>query len=135
MVESFARQDDENMWDELDDFHTRQDLSANNTFAEADLESTHAILIAAYLEPNQCPMAVNSLILADIMHPSSGAASYFVRADAVTGGGQELKQVLLASSMTWMCFIQTQLALQQIMISLLGLFMFQVLVPLQLNKM
>ena len=36
-------------------------------------------------------MAVNSLILADIMHPSSGVASYFVRADAVSGSGQELK--------------------------------------------
>ena len=91
MGESNARQVDENMWDELDGFQTRQDLSANNTFAANDLETTLANLYAADLEPNQCSMAVNSLILADIMHPSSGVASYFVRADAVTGGGQELK--------------------------------------------
>ena len=91
MGESIARQVDENMWVELDGFTTRQDLSANNTFAAADLETTLANLYAADLEPNQCSMAVNSLILADIMHPSSGVASYFVRADAVTGGGQELK--------------------------------------------
>ena len=91
MGESIARQVDENMWDELDGFQTRQDLSANNTFAANDLETTLANLYAADLEPNQCSMAVNSLILADIMHPSSGVASYFVRADAVTGGGQELK--------------------------------------------
>jgi len=91
MGESIARQVDENMWDELDGFTTRQDLSGNNTFAANDLETTLANLYAADLEPNQCSMAVNSLILADIMHPSSGVASYFVRADAVTGGGQELK--------------------------------------------
>ena len=91
MGESIARQVDENMWDELDGFTTRQDLSANKTFAANDLETTLSNLYAADLEPNQCSMAVNSLILADVMHPSSGVASYFVRADAVTGGGQELK--------------------------------------------
>jgi len=91
MGESIARQVDENMWDELDGFQTRQDLSANNTFGADDLETTLSNLYAADLEPNECSMAVNSLILADIMHPTSGVASYFVRADAVTGGGQELK--------------------------------------------
>ena len=91
MGESIARQVDENMWDELDGFQTRQDLSANNTFAANDLETTLANLYAADLEPNMCSMAVNRLILADIMHPSSGVASYFVRADAVAGSGQELK--------------------------------------------
>ena len=63
MGESIARQVDENMWDELDGFQTRQDLSANNTFAANDLETTLANLYAADLEPNQCSMAVNSLIL------------------------------------------------------------------------
>ena len=91
MGESIARQVDNNMWDELDGFTTRQDLSANNTFAANDLETTLANLYAADLEPNMCSMAVNRLILADIMHPSSGVASYFVRADAVAGSGQELK--------------------------------------------
>ena len=91
MGESIARQVDENMWDELDGFQTRQDLSANNTFAANDLETTLANLYAADLEPNMCSMPVNRLILADIMHPSSGVASYFVRADAVAGSGQELK--------------------------------------------
>jgi len=91
MGESIARQVDENMWDELDGFQTRQDLSANNTFAANDLETTLANLYASDLEPNMCSMAVNRLILADIMHPSSGVASYFVRADAVAGSGQELK--------------------------------------------
>ena len=91
MGESIARQVDENMWDELDGFQTRQDLSANNTFAADDLETTLANLYASDLDPNMCSMAVNRLILADIMHPSSGVASYFVRADAVGGSGQELK--------------------------------------------
>lgn len=91
MGESIARQVDENMWDELDGFQTRQDLSANNTFAAADLETTLGNLYASDLDPNMCSMAVNRLILADIMHPSSGVASYFVRADAVGGSGQELK--------------------------------------------
>ena len=91
MGESIARQVDENMWDELDGFQTRQDLSANNTFAAADLETTLGNLYASDLDPNMCSMAVNRLILADIMHPSSGVASYFVRADAVSGSGQELK--------------------------------------------
>ena len=91
MGESIARQVDENMWDEVDGCQTRQDLSANNTFAANDLETTLANLYAADLEPNMCSMAVNRLILADIMHPSSGVASYFVRADAVSGSGQELK--------------------------------------------
>ena len=91
MGESIARQVDENMWDELDGFQTRQDLSANNTFAADDLETTLGNLYASDLDPNMCSMAVNRLILADIMHPSSGVASYFVRADAVGGSGQELK--------------------------------------------
>ena len=91
MGESIARQVDENMWDELDGFQTRQDLSSNNTFVANDLETTLANLYASDLEPNMCSMAVNRLILADIMHPSSGVASYFVRADAVNGSGQELK--------------------------------------------
>jgi len=91
MGESIARQVDEDMWAELDGFQTRQDLSANNTFAANDLETTLANLYASDLEPNMCSMAVNRLILADIMHPSSGVASYFVRADAVSGSGQELK--------------------------------------------
>jgi hypothetical protein len=91
MGESIARQVDENMWDELDGFQTRQDLSANNTFAANDLETTLGNLYASDLDPNMCSMAVNRLILADIMHPSSGVASYFVRADAVGGSGQELK--------------------------------------------
>ena len=91
MGESIARQVDENMWDELDGFQTRMDVAANNSFGANDLENLLVELYALDLEPNMCSLVVNRLILADIMHPSSGVASYFVRADAVGGSGQELK--------------------------------------------
>ena len=135
MGESIARQVDENMWDELDGFQTRQDLSANNTFGANDLETTLANLYAADLEPNMCSMAVNRLVLADIMHPSSGVASTLSVLTLLLEVDRNLKQVLLVLFMEWMCFIQMQLVLQQIMTSLLVLFMYQVLVHLQPNKM
>ena len=91
MGESIARQVETDMWAELDGFDTTQDLSANNTFASADLETLLANLYANDLDPNDCSLVVNSSFLADIMHPASGIGQYFVRADAIGGNGTELK--------------------------------------------
>ena len=90
MGESIARQVETDMWAELDGFQTTQNLSADNTFAAADLEALLANLYGNDLNPNDCSLAVNSAILADIMNPSSGVGQYFVRADAV-GEGSGLK--------------------------------------------
>ena len=90
MGESIARQVETDMWAELDGFQTTQNLSADNTFVAADLEALLANLYGNDLNPNDCSLAVNSAILADIMNPSSGVGQYFVRADAV-GEGSGLK--------------------------------------------
>jgi len=91
MGESIARQVDENMWDELDGFTTRQDLTGNNEFVVGDLETLLVNLYASDLEPNMCSLAMNRLMLADLLNPSTGIGKYFVRADAVGGSGTELK--------------------------------------------
>tara|TARA_Y100000592_G_scaffold98324_1_gene171133 strand:+ start:1137 stop:2003 length:867 start_codon:yes stop_codon:yes gene_type:complete len=91
MGESLARGVETDLWAELDGFQTTQDLSADNTFAVADLETLLSNLYGNDLDPNDCSLAVNSTIMADIMNPSSGIASYFIRQDAVGGSGTELK--------------------------------------------
>ena len=91
MGESIARQVETDMWAELDGFQTRQDVAVNNAFAPADLETTLGNLYAFDLDPNDCSLVVNSLMLADIMNPSGGVGSYFIRADAVGGTGTGLK--------------------------------------------
>ena len=91
MGESIARQVETDMWVELDGFQTRQDVSANNSFAAADLETLLANLYGNDLDPNDCSLVVNSALMADIMNPASGVGQYFVRADAVGGTGAELK--------------------------------------------
>ena len=91
MGESLARGVETDLWAELDGFQTTQDLSADNTFAVADLEALLSSLYGNDLDPNDCSLAVNSTIMADIMNPSSGVASYFIRQDAVGGNGTELK--------------------------------------------
>ena len=91
MGESLARGVETDLWAELDGFQTSQDLAADNTLAVADLESLLANLYGNDLDPNNCSLAVNSTIMADIMNPSSGIASYFIRQDAVGGNGKELK--------------------------------------------
>ena len=91
MGESLARGVETDLWAELDGFQTSQDLAADNTLAVGDLETLLANLYGNDLDPNDCSLAVNSTIMADIMNPSSGIASYFIRQDAVGGNGTELK--------------------------------------------
>ena len=88
--ESLARAVEDDVWAELDGFQTTQDLSANNTFAAADLENLLNNLYSMDLDPNGCSLALNNQLLADFMNPSSGVASYFIRKDA-GGDGTELR--------------------------------------------
>ena len=90
MGESIARQVESDMWTELDGFQTRVDVSANNTFGVATLESVLANLYQIDIDPNDCSMALSSLLMADIMNPSTGIGQYFVRRDA-SGEGQGLR--------------------------------------------
>ena len=84
--ESLARSVEDDLWAELDGFQTTVDLSANNTFAAADLESVLSSLYGQDIDPNGCSLVMNNQLIADFMNPSSGVASYFVRADAVGAG-------------------------------------------------
>ena len=91
MGESIARQVESDMWVELDGFQTRVDCAAaDNTVDVATFESVLGNLYSLDLDPNNCSMVVNNLVLADIMNPSSGLASYFIRSDA-SGEGQGLR--------------------------------------------
>ena len=90
MGEAIARQVESDMWAELDGFQTRVDVSANNTFGVATLESVLANLYAIDIDPNDCSMALSNLLIADMLNPSSGIAQYFIRQDA-SGEGQGLR--------------------------------------------
>ena len=90
MGESIPRQVESDMWVELDGFQTRVDVNANNECNAATLESILANLYAIDIDPNNCSMVLNNLILADVMNPSSGISQYFIRQDAV-GNGQGLR--------------------------------------------
>ena len=90
MGESIARQVESDMWVELDGFQTRVDCSADNTMNADTLESVIATLYQIDIDPNDCSMVVNNLLMGDIMNPSSGVAQYFIRRDA-SGEGQGLR--------------------------------------------
>tara|TARA_R100000808_G_scaffold23942_1_gene53941 strand:- start:507 stop:1373 length:867 start_codon:yes stop_codon:yes gene_type:complete len=90
MGEAIARQVESDMWAELDGFQTRVDVSANNTFGVATLESVLANLYAIDIDPNDCSMALSNLLIADMLNPSGGIAQYFIRQDA-SGEGQGLR--------------------------------------------
>tara|TARA_R110000851_G_scaffold261329_1_gene413811 strand:+ start:221 stop:1087 length:867 start_codon:yes stop_codon:yes gene_type:complete len=90
MGEAIARQVETDMWAELDGFQTRIDVPANNTFTVATLELILANLYSQDIDPNNCSMPLNSLILADMLDPAAGIAQYFIRADA-SGEGQGLR--------------------------------------------
>ena len=90
MGESIARQVESDMWGELDGFQTRVDCNADNECNAATLESVLANLYSIDIDPNDCSFVVNNLIMADIMNPSNGLGSYFIRRDA-SGEGQGLR--------------------------------------------
>ena len=81
--ESLARKVETDLWAELDGFQTTVTLAADDTMATGDLEGILANLYELDIDPNRCSMAVNHLLLADILNPTSGMGSYFVRQDAI----------------------------------------------------
>jgi len=84
--ESLARKVETDMWAELDGFQTTHTLAADDAIATADLESILASLYDLDIDPNRCSMAVNHLILADLLNPSAGMGTYFIRQDAIPSG-------------------------------------------------
>ena len=85
--ESLARKVETDLWGELDGFQTTVTLTADDAVAAADMESILANLYDLDIDPNQCSMAVNHLILADLLNPSAGIGTYFTRADAIPSSG------------------------------------------------
>ena len=85
--ESLARKVETDIWAELDGFQTTHTLATDDEIVTADLESILASLYDLDIDPIQCSMAVNHLILADLLNPTAGLGSYFTRADAIPGGG------------------------------------------------
>jgi len=90
MGNSIARQVEADMWAELDGFQTRTDVSANNTMNDVTLEAILAALYASDIDPNGCSMALNNLLMADVMNPSAGLSQFFIRQDA-SGDGSGLR--------------------------------------------
>ena len=84
--ESLARKVDTDLWAELEGFQTTVTLTADDAMATVDLESILASLYNLDIDPNRCSMAVNHLLLADILNPTAGIGSYFVRQDAIPSG-------------------------------------------------
>ena len=84
--ESLARKVESDLWAELDGMQTTVTLTADDAIATDDLESILANLYDLDIDPNQCSMAVNHLILADLLNPTAGIGSYFVRQDAIPSG-------------------------------------------------
>ena len=84
--ESLARKVETDLWAELDGFQTTVTLTADDAMATGDLESILATLYNLDIDPNRCSMAVNHLLLADILNPTAGIGSYFVRQDAIPSG-------------------------------------------------
>ena len=85
--ESLARKVETDLWAELDGFQTTHDLAGDDAILTADLETILATLYNLDIDPNQCSMAVNHLILADLLNPTAGMGSYFTRADAIPSAG------------------------------------------------
>ena len=85
--ESLARKVETDIWAELDGFQTTVTLAADDTVAAGDMESILANLYDLDIDPNQASMAVNHLILADLLNPSAGIGTYFTRNDAIPSGG------------------------------------------------
>ena len=85
--ESLARKVETDLWAELDGFQTTVTLTADDAVAAADMESILANLYDLDIDPNQASMAVNHLILADLLNPSAGIGTYFTRNDAIPSGG------------------------------------------------
>ena len=88
--ESLARKVEDDMWLELDGFTTTRVMATANVMVAADLENLLSDLYQNDIDPNDCSMALNYNLTADMLNPDSGISKYFVRADA-SGEGQGLR--------------------------------------------
>ncbi len=98
MGEALARQVDADIWTELSAINLSMDLSANNTLTAAKFEEALTNLgenDIPYMD-GDCVMVVNPTLYADILNPSAGLSSYFIRNDA-SGDGSGLRSGLVGS--------------------------------------
>ena len=98
MGESIARAVDADIWGELDGLNLSQALANDDVLTAAEFESALAKLGEAdipYMD-GDCFMVVNPTLYADILNPSAGLASYFIRNDA-SGEGSGLRSGLVGS--------------------------------------
>ena len=98
MGESIARAVDADIWGELDGLNLSQALATDDVITAAEFESALAKLGEAdipYMD-GDCFMVVNPTLYADILNPSAGLASYFIRNDA-SGEGSGLRSGLVGS--------------------------------------
>ena len=98
MGESIARAVDADIWGELDGLNLSQALATDDVLTANEFESALAKLGEAdipYMD-GDCFMVVNPTLYADILNPSAGLASYFIRNDA-SGEGSGLRSGLVGS--------------------------------------
>ena len=80
--ESLARKVETDIWAELDGFQTTINTGTDNEFSTVELELLLAALYDLDIDPNQCSLVVNHLMLADMFSSSSSVANIFLRNDA-----------------------------------------------------
>ena len=80
--ESLARKVETDLWAELDGFQTVVNTGTDNEFGTTELELLLASLYDLDIDPNQCSLVVNHLMLADMFSSSSSVANIFLRNDA-----------------------------------------------------
>ena len=80
--ESLARKVETDIWAELDGFQTTINTGTDNEFGTVELELLLAALYDLDIDPNQCSLVVNHLMLADMFSSSSSVANIFLRNDA-----------------------------------------------------
>ena len=92
MGEALARQVDADIFTELSNLEDSLNLAADDTLTVAEFESALATLgenDIPYMD-GDVAMVVNPTLMADILNPSAGLASYFIRNDA-SGEGSGLR--------------------------------------------
>ena len=80
--ESLARKVETDLWAELDGFQTTINTGTDNEFGTVELELLLAALYDLDIDPNQCSLVVNHLMMADMFSSSSSVANIFLRNDA-----------------------------------------------------
>ena len=80
--ESLARKVETDIWAEIDGFQTVINTGTDNEFGTVELELLLAALYDLDIDPNQCSLVVNHLMMADMFSSSSSVANIFLRGDA-----------------------------------------------------